>query len=169
MPRYVSHSFIRPAQWPSAALEEGWFPHVEGVLRRQAIDDGLTLTGTPEQEGLAIPVKVETDDGPVDCLSVVYRAEAEAPGDISESSVEAVETEPGVWAADLPLGVAIVSVRHGLDSFSVDVDGLDVTGRSTGYRSFVPVSPGEVEIVPGLHTKRVRITIPDPAGLDEDA
>lgn len=157
--QYVQHNFIRPAVWASAQDEEGWPVHVEAILRRQAIDAGVTLIGAAEQVGDAEPTVVDTDTGPVEALLVTYRGAVSEPPAIDSAAVEAAETEPGVWVADVPTGAPIVSVRHGLATYEIDVDAEGADGKPTGYHGpFVPVSRDEVEVVPSVTTRRLIIT-----------
>lgn len=158
--RYVQYNFKRPVVWATTQDEEGWPLHVEAVLRRQAIDAGVTLIGAAEQVGDAEPTVVDTDTGPVNALLVTYRGAVSEPPAIDSSTVEAVETEPGVWVADVPTGAPIVSVKHGLATYEIDVDAEGADGKPTGYHGpFVPVSRDEVEVVPGATTRRLIITL----------
>lgn len=170
MTSYVEHDFVWPETWASKADEDGWLPHVEGVLRREAIDNGLTLIGAPEQVGEPEQITVNTSAGPVRALRAFYRAAVHEPIGITTDTVEATETAPGVWEADVPGNAPIVSVRHGLNTLAVDVDALDADGKPTGYHGFpVPISPQEVEIVPSATTRHLIVTLvpEDDDGTDQ--
>lgn len=160
---YVEHTFRRPAEWPSAALEAGWPGFIAATLRAVGVERGLSVTGEPEQVGDPVPVQVPTDDGLVDCLTYVYRAAAEGSRQISEATVEAEETAPGVWKATVPQGAIILSIRHGLGTRRVDVNLVDGDGFPTGYVAPIPIDVGEVEVVlsPDSQARHAFVTVPE--------
>lgn len=166
--RYVAHQFVWPEVWDTQADEEGWPAHVESVLRRDAIDAGLSLIGAPERVDEPERLTIDTDAGPVKALTAQYRALAAVPVVLDAVTVEAVESQPGIWTAEVPQGVPVVNVKHGLGTLDVDVDATDEDGRPVGYRGFVPISSTEVEIVPGSTTRRVMVTlVPEDDAADQ--
>lgn len=159
---YVAHQFVWPEVWDTKADEEGWPAHVEGVLRRDAIESGLNLIGPPERVGEPERLTIDTDGGPVKALTARYRALAAEPVVIAEATVQAVETAPGVWMAEVPQGVPVISVKHGLGTLGVDVSMVDADGFPTGFVAPVPISGSEVEVVlgPDAKARRVFVTVP---------
>lgn len=157
--KYVEHRFVWPETWNTKADEDGWPAHVEGVLRRDAIEAGVSLIGKPERVGEPERIIADTDGGPVKALRAFYRAAVAESVAITTNAVQAHEAAPGVWVADVPLGAPIVNVLHGLGTLGVDVDALDDRGRPCGYRGFVPVSPEEVEVIPSPVTRRVEVRL----------
>lgn len=160
---YVQRPFSRLAEWPDPEMAAGWPAHIAAQLRALAVDSGQALTGEPEFVKREDGPPVDTDDGPKKTYVETWRAPAKQADDFVTATVEARETTPGVWTADVPPGAAIVSVKHGLNTYKIDVDAIDADGQPTGYYGpFVPVSPGEVEVVPGAKVHQFIVTkLPD--------
>lgn len=165
MPRTdtVRQEFVRPVDLSVVhSTEEEFAAIVLAALRRVAIERGREPIGEPRLISREQGAPADAPDGTLILTEVrLYEIETAAPANPASTTVEAEEREHGVWAAVLP-PAPIVGVKHGLGTLNVDVDALDRFGQPTGYRAFMPISGGEVEILPGHTTYEVRIVaLPD--------
>jgi len=143
-------------------LPQGWTPetveeHMTQRLRYIAREQGMDLIdGTAVEVGRRT-ILVDTEFGEKAAVQVHWTADVEPMPQVDGGSVMAVAQPDGTYAVDVPLGQAILGVKHGLASTRVEVQAFDATGAPAPAPGAIPVSDDEVEMVVTPEVRRVII------------
>jgi hypothetical protein len=169
---YVTYTVTHPAQMNDEtrtrfmqAVQAGL--QSEARRRSLSIPEDATFADYERVDFVAAGI-MDTEEGPVEVRISTYRATAVAMTVLPEGRVLAVEQEDGTWVADIPPGMPVVEVQHGLASYDVDVIALDAERIRTGHNGFVPITKNSVEVLPLPPVAHVIIRLPrDEEGAHE--